>query len=305
MKKLMLTGAGGFVGNCIRQALLAPEQPHGMELCPSLAADLRDGESLARECAEAQPDFVIHLAAQSFVPQSFADPRETFEINFLGTLNLLQALKHSDFRGRLLFVGSGDMYGLVGPDQLPVSENAPLKPRNPYAVSKVAAEALCYQWSQSGGMDIVMARPFNHIGPGQSERFVVSDFARQVVEIKLGLRAAEIAVGDIDVARDFTDVRDVVRAYLLLLQKGGNGETYNVCSGQERSVREILRDLIALARVDAVVKQDAARLRPAEQRRMYGSYEKLHHATGWHPEIVLEQSLAENITYWEHRLKNG
>ena len=305
MKKLMVTGAGGFVGGYIRQALLAPDQTYGMELGPVSTSDLRDADGLARECAEARPDFVIHLAAQSFVPQSFADPRETFEVNFLGTLNLLQALKRSDFHGRLLFVGSGDMYGLVEPDKLPVDEDRPLKPRNPYAVSKVAAEALCYQWSQSEGMDIVMVRPFNHIGPGQSERFVVSDFARQVVEIRLGRRAAEIAVGDIDVTRDFTDVRDVVRAYLLLLQKGGNGETYNVCSGRERSVREILHDLIALARVNAVVKRDDARLRPAEQRRMYGSYEKLHAATGWRPEVALEQSLAENITYWEHRLKNG
>ena len=220
-------------------------------------------------------------------------------------MNLLQALKQSDFKGQLLFVGSGDMYGLVPPASLPIAESFPLKPRNPYAVSKVAAEALCYQWSQTECMNIVMARPFNHIGPGQSERFVVSDFARQIMEIKLGKRAAEIDVGDIDVTRDFTDVRDVVRAYLMLLREGKNGEAYNVCSGKEISIREILQQLMALAGVQASIRQDSARFRPAEQRRVYGACDKLLAASGWQPEISLEQSLVDNLNFWEWKLKHG
>jgi len=305
MKRLLITGGSGFVGSFIQRNFANPENSYGLELIPPSAMELRDPNGLAKLCAETQPDFVIHLAAQSFVPQSFANPHETFEINFLGTLNLLQALKQNDFKGQLLFVGSGDMYGLVSPESLPVSESFPLKPRNPYAVSKVAAEALCYQWSQTEGMKIVMARPFNHIGPGQSERFVVSDFARQVAEIKLGRRKAEISVGDIDVTRDFTDVRDVVRAYLMLLSQGKSGEAYNVCSGKEKSIREILEQLMVLAGVRASIKQDSARFRPAEQRRIYGSCDKLLGASGWQPEIPLEQSLADNLNYWEWKLKHG
>ncbi|MBZ0096878.1 MAG: GDP-mannose 4,6-dehydratase [Sulfuricella sp.] len=305
MKKLLITGGTGFVGSFIHTSLANSANPYGLELVPPQAMELRDPESVAKACTEAQPDFVIHLAAQSFVPQSFANPHETFEINFFGTLNLLQALKQSDFKGQLLFVGSGDMYGLVNPESLPVTESFPLKPRNPYAVSKVAAEALCYQWSQTEGMNIVMARPFNHIGPGQSERFVVSDFARQIVEIKLGRREAEISVGDIDVTRDFTDVRDVVRAYLTLLLEGKSGEAYNVCSGKENSIREILEQLMALAGVQASIKQDSARFRPAEQRRIYGSCDKLRGVSGWQPEIKLEQSLVDNLNYWEWKLKHG
>ena len=305
-KKIMVTGGSGFVGGFIQQALSSENNVYGFEFIQSQVTELRDAPGVARICAECAPDLVIHLAAQSYVPESFNNPRETYEINFLGTLNLLQSLKLSGFKGHLLFVGSGDMYGLVAPEALPLTENSPLKPRNPYAVSKVAAEALCYQWSQTEGMNIVMARPFNHIGPGQSERFVVSDFARQVMEIKLGRRPPEISVGDIDVTRDFTDVRDVVRAYLmLLLSDRENGEVYNVCSGKERSVREILQRLLALAKVTANISQDSARLRPAEQRRVYGSYDKLHRATGWQPEIALEQSLTDNLTYWERKLKNG
>ncbi len=305
MKRLMVTGATGFVGGFIRQAVEAKENSYGLGLIAPKAMELRDPESVTKACAEAQPDFVIHLAAQSFVPDSFSNPRETYEVNFFGTLHLLQGLKKNGFKGRLLYVGSGDMYGLVTPEILPVTENIPLKPRNPYAVSKVAAEALCYQWSQTEGVDVVMVRPFNHIGPGQSDRFVVSDFARQVMEIKLGLRKAEISVGDIDVTRDFTDVRDVVRAYLMLLSDGINGEAYNVCSGKEHSIRGMLESLLALAGVTVNIHQDSARLRPAEQRRVYGSYDKLRSSTGWQPEIGLQQSLTDNLIYWERKLKNG
>lgn len=304
--KLMVTGEAGFVGGFIRQALVAENNAYPFELIPSPDLDLRDTDGLARICAAISPDYVIHLAAQSFVPASFSNPRETYEINFLGTLNLLQALKLSGFNGRFLFVGSGDTYGLVAPEALPLTENSPLKPRNPYAVSKVAAEALCYQWSQTEGMDIVMVRPFNHIGPAQSEQFVVADFAQQVMKIKLGLLDPEICVGDIDVTRDFTDVRDVVRAYLMLLScAGGSGEIYNVCTGREHSIREILQRLLALAEVAADIRQDPARSRASEQRRIYGAYDKLHHATGWQPEITLEQSLLDNLNYWERKLKNG
>jgi GDP-4-dehydro-6-deoxy-D-mannose reductase len=295
--KLLLTGSDGFVGS-----LLKRERP-----CVSLIddggnVDLRDADRLRHAVARIAPDAVIHLAAQTFVPESFARPRETYEINFFGTLNLLEALNAADFAGRFLFVGSGDSYGLVAPDELPIDEAQPLRPRSPYAVSKAAAEALCYQWSQSEAFAIVMTRSFNHIGPGQSERFVVSDFARQVVEIRKGLRPPLIRTGDIDVTRDFTDVRDVVEAYLLLLEQGRRGEDYNVCSGSEQSIRDVLMRLLQLAGVEAAVEQDPLRLRRAEQRRICGSPRKLERDTGWARRYSLDKSLADILNDLEAKL---
>ncbi|WP_312283561.1 GDP-mannose 4,6-dehydratase [Candidatus Igneacidithiobacillus taiwanensis] len=293
--KLLLTGASGFVGQTIQAALPCVALPDGL--------DLRDRAALGAAIADIRPDTVIHLAAQSFVPASFQNPRETFDINLYGTLNLLEALQSVGFQGRMLFVGSGDTYGQVPEAALPVRETHPLHPRNPYAVSKVAAEALCYQWSQTSGFEIVLVRPFNHIGPGQSPRFAIADFAKQVMEIRLGRRAPVLQVGDIDVTRDFTDVRDVVRAYALLLEQGRNGGIYNVCSGREYSIRDLLQKLIALAGVDARIEQDPARLRPAEQRRMVASFEALHRDTGWQPLIPMEQSLQDLMNDWEKKLQ--
>jgi GDP-4-dehydro-6-deoxy-D-mannose reductase len=292
--KLLLTGANGFVGRYVQAALPCVPLPDGL--------DLRDRAALTAAVTAIQPDTVLHLAAQSFVPASFENPHETFDINLYGTLNLLEALQAAAFRGRMIFVGSGDTYGQVPEAALPVREDHPLHPRNPYAVSKVAAEALCYQWSQTSGFEIVMVRPFNHIGPGQSPRFAIADFARQVTEIRLDRREPVLQVGDIDVTRDFTDVRDVVRAYALLLEKGRNGGIYNVCSGREYSIRDLLQRLIALAGVDARIKQDTARLRPAEQRRMVASFDTLHRDTGWQPLIPMEQSLQDLLNDLEKQL---
>ena len=293
--KLLLTGANGFVGRYVQAVLPCVPLPDGL--------DLRDGAALTAAVATIQPDAVLHLAAQSFVPASFETPRETFDINLYGTLNLLEALQAAEFRGRMLFVGSGDTYGQVPEAALPVCEEHPLRPRNPYAVSKVSAEALCYQWSQTSGFEIVMVRPFNHIGPGQSPRFAIANFARQVMEIRLGRRGPVLQVGDIDVTRDFTDVRDVVRAYGLLLERGRNGGIYNVCSGREYRIRDLLQQLINLAGVEAMIEQDPARLRRAEQRRMVASFETLHRDTGWQPMIPIGQSLHDLLNDWERQLQ--
>jgi GDP-4-dehydro-6-deoxy-D-mannose reductase len=293
--KLLLTGANGFVGRYVQAALPCVPLPDGL--------DLRDRAALTAAVTAIQPDTVLHLAAQSFVPASFENPHETFDINLYGTLNLLEALRSIGFRGRMLFVGSGDTYGRVPEAALPVREEHPLHPRNPYAVSKVAAEALCYQWSQTSSFEIVMVRPFNHIGPGQSPRFAIADFARQVTEIRLGRHAPVLRVGDIDVTRDFTDVRDVVRAYALLLEKGRNGGIYNICSGREHSIHDLLQRLIALAGVEARIERDQARLRPAEQRRMVASFEALHRDTAWQPLIPIEQSLQDLLNDWEKQLQ--
>lgn len=298
MKRLFVTGYSGFVGNAL-QRQLASGASGITAVAPDAGLDICDYDELLRAVAGAQADGVVHLAAQSFVPDAFNDPRATFDVNFYGTLNLLRALKETGFRGRMLFVGSGDVYGLVQPDDLPLRETHPLKPRNPYAVSKVAAEALCYQWSQTEGLDIVMTRSFNHLGPGQDTRFVMADFARQVAEIKLGKRMPTIHVGDIDVSRDFTDVRDVVRAYLALLEDGRTGEVYNVCSGREITIRSLLERLIDLAGVEAEIVRDTDRMRPSEQRRVCGCNEKLISDTGWRPEFAMDTTLTDTLKYWE------
>jgi GDP-4-dehydro-6-deoxy-D-mannose reductase len=261
--------------------------------------DIRDAALVRSAIHSIRPEAVIHLAAQSFVPRSFADPLETFHINFLGTYNLLTALKTCGFRGRFLYVGTGDIYGAVESSLLPITENYLPKPRNPYAVSKLAAEALCFQWSQTENLDIVMVRPFNHIGPGQDPDFVVSGLAKQVAEVRRGLRPPIIELGELDVTRDFTDVRDVVAAYKLLLDRGRRGEIYNICSGAETSIRSVLQMLVTLAGVQVEAKSDPKRVRPTEQRRICGSFQKLNTEVGWKPIHTIEESLKDMLEYWD------
>lgn len=300
--RLLVTGASGFVGHHLA-CLLALDD--GIELTPLPAGtDLRDRAALEATCLALRPDAVIHLAAQSFVPRSFEAPEETYAVNFLGTLHLLEALKNSSFDGTFLFVGSSDVYGLVGTGQLPITEQMLLAPRSPYAVSKAAAELLCRQWSVTEKMRIVMTRPFNHIGPGQDLRFAVSGFCRQVALIHLGKQAPVIEVGDLGVTRDFTDVRDVVRAYLALLEKGSSGDVYNICSGREILLADVLPQLRAISGVDFEIRVDASRFRPAEQRRVCGSALKLEQATGWRPTIPFTQTLLDMYTWWLEKLKN-
>jgi len=291
---VLVTGLSGFVGSWCRR-----QMP-----CVDLAldgkfVDLRDADRVRLAIEAIRPQAVIHLAAQSDVPSSIADAAETYAINFGGTFNLLTALATAGFAGRCLYVGSADVYGTVPEAQLPISEQRPMRPLNPYAVSKVAAEALCYQWSQTGPFEIVIARPFNHIGPRQSDRFAVASFARQIAAHRAGRGAGRLRVGDIDTTRDFTDVRDIVRAYAMLLERGRNGEAYNVCSGVERTLREVIGALLKAAGVDMQIEVDTDRLRRVEQRRMSGSFAKLHADTGWQPEIPFDQTLVDTLAYWD------
>jgi GDP-4-dehydro-6-deoxy-D-mannose reductase len=297
----LVTGRHGFVGGVLARMAATDPALHGWQLIDTPETwDLRDPGATMATIGAAAPDAVLHLAAQSWVPDAFKDPATTLNVNLLGTLHLLQALKHAGFRGRMVFVGTGDVYGRVPEDELPVTEEWLPAPRNPYAVSKLAAEALCYQWTVTEGMDIVLARPFNHIGAGQSDRFVISDFARQVAQIKRGKRAPVVAVGDIDVTRDFTDVGDVAQAYFALLGSGAAGEVYNVCSGREQSIRLLLERLVALAGVTASIEQESARMRKAEQRRMRGNPRKIRQATGWEAVTPLDESLTAMLRHWEH-----
>jgi len=293
-QSFLVTGASGFVGQTLTREVPGA---HFAELPASV--DLRDKQALRRAVQASSPNRVIHLAAQTFVPRSFADPTETFSINFQGTWNLLEALDAAKFTGRLLFVSSGDVYGITPENELPITELRPVRPRNPYAVSKVAAEALCYQWSQTSSFEIVSVRPFNHIGAGQNERFVVSSLAKQIVEIRKGVRPPILRVGDLSVTRDFTDVRDVVSAYMLLVEDGVNGETYNVCSGVERSIEALLNCMLNISGVSAEVYPDPELFRSAEQRRVCGSLNKINGQTGWLPKIPLERTLQDILSFWE------
>jgi GDP-4-dehydro-6-deoxy-D-mannose reductase len=291
---VLVTGLTGFVGSHFAQQVEAVDLTENGNW-----VDLRDLDRVRRAVHAIAPKSVLHLAAQSWVPASVDDPRQTYEINFFGTLNLLQALRDAKFEGTMLYVGSADVYGAVPETQLPITEQCPLKPLNPYAVSKVAADALCYQWSRSAPFRIVVARPFNHIGPRQSAQFAVADFARQIVACRKGKAPPVLRVGDIDTTRDFTDVRDIVLAYAALLESGRNGEAYNVCSGIERSMREVIMALCDVCGVKMEIEVSPDRLRRTEQRRMRGSYEKLRADTGWTPSIPFERTLRDIVEYWD------
>lgn len=298
----LVTGHSGFVGQHALKAwgnaVTLPVDAQGH------SADLRDARAVSEAIKAVMPDEVVHLAGISFVPDSIKNPQLTYEVNFSGTLHLLQALADINFRGRMIFVSSGDCYGLVPESQLPITEDRCLAPRNPYAVSKAASEALCYQWSQTSNFEIIVARPFNHIGTGQSEKFAISDFAKQIAEIAAGLRSPELHVGNIDVTRDFTDVRDILRAYELLLSKGENGQVYNVCSGQERSIRSLLERLLEVAGVSARIVNDPSRWRVSEQPRVMASCQKLRSCTQWLPVHTLEATLLEIYQFWEKEIGN-
>jgi GDP-4-dehydro-6-deoxy-D-mannose reductase len=259
--------------------------------------------SLADQVGNLQPDCVLHLAGLTSVMDSVKDPEGYFDVNFNGTWNLLRALRECRFNGRMLFVSSGDCYGAVGPERLPVHEDEPLRPRNPYAVSKAAAELLCYQWSQSGHFDVVTARPFNHVGRGQDARFAVAAFARQVARI--GARRADpvIVTGDLDVTRDLTDVRDVAGAYFALLERGGNGEAYNIGSGRETSMQSVLNMLLSIAGVQAEIRGSPALMRDDEQRRAVACVDKVMRDVGWSATTSLSETLADVIDDWNGRIE--
>lgn len=300
--RILVTGHGGFVGQALMRWFPQSRWAGRAEwLVAPQGLDVRDGDALAAWVAEARPDHAMHLAAQSFVPAAFHDPAGTLAVNLGGTLNLLQALSRAGFRGRLLYVSSADVYGAVPPAALPVAEDRLPEPRNPYAVSKLAAETLCRQWHFSEGMDVVVARPFNHTGAGQDPRFVLSGFAQRIARIASGLQEPCLEAGNLQVTRDFSDVRDILDAYLALFDAGRAGEVYNVCSGIERRLSDVLDGMLARAGLQARIVTDAARMRPNEQVRMVGDNHKLRSHTGWQPQCQFEETLAAMVAWWREK----
>jgi GDP-4-dehydro-6-deoxy-D-mannose reductase len=299
--RALVTGASGFVG----RYLVAELRRSGAEVLACggprdgdddyFALDLGDIETMRAALERGRPTVVFHLAAQTFVPASLTAPMETYESNAIGSARLAAAIREyaaSSPPPRLLFTSSAEVYGPRGRDELPLRENLDLRPANPYAASKAAAEAILLAEARSFGLDVVVARAFNHIGPGQDERFVVASLAAQLARIAAGA-PPQLLVGNLTAARDFLDVRDVVNAYIALARDGERGEVYNVCSGGAVTIRDILRELIAIAHVPVEVREDPARMRPADVPILAGSPEKLRARTGWQPQLTLVRSLRD------------
>lgn len=269
-----------------------------------LTVALHDRNALTAAIARVRPDGVFHLAARSSVRASFDDPDESYRVNLHGSLNLFAAIHTAAPRCRVAWIGSSDVYGLVEAHDLPIVETVPFRPVSPYAVGKAAADLAAFQWSRVQGLDVVRLRPFNHTGAGQSAEFVCADFARQLVAAERGARPPRIDVGNLDVVRDFSDVRDVVRAYVCAWERGVSGEAYNVCGGVGRSLRDIAQALIRLSGVTASIATDPQRQRPVDVPVMVGSPAKLQQATGWSPVVSWEQTLRDVLDDWRARLSS-
>lgn len=314
--KALIIGGGGFAGRYLIEALLEKtkleviatkqkcEKPPDICGVKFYNLDITDYEETLALIARIKPDFVYHLAAQSSAALSWKLPQKTFEINVCGTINILQALKQTAFKGRMIFIGSGEEYGKIIPKCLPISEGCELAPANIYALSKFCGEKLCLLYQETFSLDIICVRAFNHIGAFQSEGFVSSDFAKQIAEIELGICEPVIHVGNLDAVRDFTDVRDVVSAYILLMEKGFSGEVYNVGGGSVCSIKNILDILISLSSaLNIKIITDEKKLRPVDVPEYYADISKLVKATEFSHHYELKQSLKSVLDYWRKRVK--
>jgi len=303
----------GFAGRRLADHLLQHTEAdlvgvsRGRELPGAVArirwrqADMVDGPAMAEIVAEVRPDAVVHLAAQASVAAAWSDPWSTYEQNVRGQQNLFQAILGAGLRPRILIVSSTEVYGAPTADELPTRETHPLRPNNPYAVSKAAQDLMARQYFLSHGLDVVIARPFNHVGPGQRPAFVIPSLAQRIAEMEAGLRSHELYLGNMSAQRDFTDVRDVAAAYVALLERGRAGEAYNVCSGRPRSIQSVLDLLLSMSDVRPRQISDPKRFRPIDTPVMYGDSGRLRAETGWAPRIPFEQTLADMLA--EARLR--
>lgn len=317
--RALITGIAGFAGSHLAEHLLAETDwevwgtihrtehnvHHLRDRVNLCYVDLRATAEVTDLLQKARPERVYHLAGQSYVPASWDDPWQTFEINVHCQVNLMEAILAAKLTPRVLIVASDEEYGHITPDDLPLDEDTPLRPASPYAVSKVAQDMLGLQYHLNYDLFIVRVRPFNHIGPRQRSEFVAPAFARQLAEIEAGLRPPVVRVGNLDARRDFTDVRDMVRAYFLALERGEAGAVYNVGAGQSHSIGELLDVLLGLSPAHVAVEQDPVRMRPSDVPVVICDATRFRTQTGWAPQISFRESLRSVLDYWRHRVAEG
>lgn len=315
--RVLITGINGFVGGHLAEYLLAsgrwelwglsrsatialPELTGNVQM---VQADLADAEATMRAIVTVRPHIIFHLAGQPFVPESFRDPAGTLAANTLGALHIFLTLIEYRMATRVLVIGTNEEYGKIDPEDLPIDEDTPLRPTSPYGVSKATQSLLALQYHYSHGLDVVRVRPFTHIGPRQNERFVTAAFARQIARIELGLQPPVVQVGNLAAQRDFSDVRDVVAAYMLLAEHGESGAVYNVGSGRAVMVRELLDMLLAECTVPVEVRLNPELMRPIDIPLVVCDASRLRARTGWQPRYTLQETLHDILTYWRQRVR--
>lgn len=314
--RALITGITGFAGSHLAQILLdrgdkvvgvARSRTKTLDYLSQpiepITADLRDPNAVNQLISDVQPEAIYHLAGQAFVPRSWANPWDTMESNIRPQLNILEAMLSCGCQARLLISTSNEVYGRISEDQLPVRENTPLHPQNPYGVSKVTQDLMALQYHLSRNVDVLRARAFNHIGPRQNPFFVAASFAKQIAQIETGLNEPVIYVGNLEAQRDFTDVIDVTRAYALLIEHGESGEAYNIGTGRAYSIQYLLDVLLNYSNIRIEIKPDPERMRPSDIPVIYADNSKLCSQTGWQPLYKFEDSLQRVLDYWRKEVK--
>lgn len=316
-KIALITGVTGFVGSYMAELLLSQKfEVYGLCRWRSrkenidhinsrihlIEGDLLDAHSLQDLMINVRPTHIFHFAAQSFVPASWASPSVILEINVVGPCNLFEAIRAAQIDPLIQIACSSEEYGLVKPDEVPIKETNPLRPLSPYAVSKVAMDFLGYQYFKSCGMRIVRTRGFNHTGPRRGDVFSESSFAKQIAEVEKGKKKPVILVGNLEAERDYTDVRDMVKGYLLAVEKGEPGEVYNICSGKAVKIKKVLDVLLSFSKIKVEIKQDPARMRPSDVPILLGNNSKFVKRTGWQPEISFEKTMKDLLNYWREKI---
>lgn len=305
--KILVTGAGGFVGGHLTKLLmehghyvcsLGQGSPHNMPKDMHMEVDILDKDKVIDAMVQFNPEVVFHLAALSNVPYCWREPEKAVAVNVCGMIHVLEAFARVREGGRFVSIGSSDAYGIAANTGRPLTEEDICLPQNPYAVSKLCAEQLSMQLGKKLGIKVIHTRSFNHYGPGQALGFVVSDFACQVAQIEIGKKTPVISVGDLSVARDFTYVKDVIAAYASLIENDAPSGIYNICSGKAITIQQVLDNLLALSKVHVEVSKDPARDRPAEVPFFVGNNCKIRKAVGWQPEVSFLEGIEKTLEYW-------